>query len=754
MLLRAPNPPSSLLYFCAPWGSDSNPGTYINPWLTTDHARRSVQPLLGKYPITVSHRGGYYPPQPTVVFSPADSGTIPCPVTYGAFSGETPILDFGTPVTGWALYDGSRNVWRAEVPQGFLARQLWVNGIRCWRARSVVTQRAAIYLGASSNPSSYGPLRQGDPLPHGSTIISAGLTTQDTPLAGWLNQTDIEFTYANDFTPMRLPVQAAVANTIFMAQPGWSSTLNFAGGIYPPLSEPYWIENAYELLVTAGQFYLDRFGTVNGDGDPALYYIPRGGEDLTTAQVLAGTTQNGFVIEGTPPLNAEIPAVPVSNITFSGLTIQHVGWTGLIGGTSWYGGAYAGDAFYIGTTPYAIPGAIQTTICKNINILGCTIQECGGGGIVELNGSKNGSVVGNKVQFCSGGGIILYSLAVAQGLNGSDYQIVNTPVTDNTVHDIGMEYLACFGIHIDQTDNCPSDHNEVYNTPYIGMAQQPNSYTLFYGNNHQRNNIVHHAIQILHDGGSIYRLGPDLNHQTTGNVIHDQGHGPYGMLYLDNYNHYGICQNNCVYNPPLVDLVYELFDNLNVGDVFFGYNFSDQNNFLAFDPSSPPPLGSPPADAPMVVKENQVVPRAATPSGFLFPASIINNAGPRPPWRPARVPTAVVGTPQGLTCTGVVIGSTITISWQAPTQVGTGLVGYELWEGGYMTGTCIRTVPAFDGRGNPLTSYTWDDIAADQTYTLQVVAFDSANNTSPPSSVLTYIAPPATPPHGLYLPYS
>ncbi len=79
----APGQGGASTYYVAPDGDDANPGTLDQPWRTIQHAADSVAP--GD---TVYVRGGAY--TESVAFS--TSGTATAPITFAAYSGETPVV--------------------------------------------------------------------------------------------------------------------------------------------------------------------------------------------------------------------------------------------------------------------------------------------------------------------------------------------------------------------------------------------------------------------------------------------------------------------------------------------------------------------------------------------------------------------------------------------------------------------------------------------------------------------------------------
>ena len=75
---------------------------------------------------------------------------------------------------------------------------------------------------------------------------------------------------------------------------------------------PDYVENAFELLDEPGEWYLDR---------PAdtVYYLPKPGEDMTKAKVVAPAVERLVELRGTLDQ-------PVANVQFVGITFAEAGW--------------------------------------------------------------------------------------------------------------------------------------------------------------------------------------------------------------------------------------------------------------------------------------------------------------------------------------------------------------------------------------------------------------------------------------------
>jgi parallel beta-helix repeat protein len=112
------------------------------PFATLARARDAVRQLKAAgglaSPVTVYVRGGTYYLSETIRFTPNDSGTPACPVTYAAYPGEQPVLVGGRRVEGFKQGEG--NVVTALLPQvkdgRWFFRQLFVDGRRVIRART------------------------------------------------------------------------------------------------------------------------------------------------------------------------------------------------------------------------------------------------------------------------------------------------------------------------------------------------------------------------------------------------------------------------------------------------------------------------------------------------------------------------------------------------------------------------------------------------------------------------------------------
>ena len=302
--------------YISPTGDDANPGTQDRPIQTLEHARDLVRGMNAKptRDIMIYLAGGTYRLSQPLVLDGRDSGGNGYSVIYSAVSGQIPVISGGLPVTGWKQVDAGRNLWAAPAPAGLQAtRQLFVDGVRAQRARGRV--------------------------PVALKMTPTGYEASSAVMGNWRNPGDIEFVYTGgntvwsereeglgSWTEPRCPVAAIHGTTILMAQPCWDNSTKRV--MLPPGSkfkrtanlvgpgsigkQPAYLENAFELLGTPGQWYFDRPARM-------IYYVPRAGEDLAKADVEVPFLEQLVVGEGTEEQ-------PLQRVVFTGIEFAYATW--------------------------------------------------------------------------------------------------------------------------------------------------------------------------------------------------------------------------------------------------------------------------------------------------------------------------------------------------------------------------------------------------------------------------------------------
>ena len=147
-------------YYVATHGNDRWSGTLADPnaarsdgpFATLVRARDAVRQFNKtgrRVPVDILIRGGTYYLAKPLVLTPDDSGTKDCPITYGAYRGEKPVLSGGRRITGWRRATGP--MFTTTVPAArngrWVFRQLRVGDRRQIRARYPNYDPARPYTG-------------------------------------------------------------------------------------------------------------------------------------------------------------------------------------------------------------------------------------------------------------------------------------------------------------------------------------------------------------------------------------------------------------------------------------------------------------------------------------------------------------------------------------------------------------------------------------------------------------------------------
>ncbi len=526
--------------FCvSPSGSDQNPGTQAKPFRTVTRARDAVRTVNAnmKGDVVVLLRGGTYEIDRTVTFDHRDAGTGGHCVIYKAHADETPVISGGKRIMGWQR--DSANRWKAktDIPD---FRQLYVDGVRAVRARGGALPGAAL---------------------HGED----GYTTSLAEMADWRNPGDIELCYYVVWTHTRCKVnritrQGARA-VITMRQP-WFTIARKKEGVRIKL--PAYVENAFELLDAPGEWYLDRAADV-------VYYIPKPGQDMTTAEVIAPTIERPIELKGTIDK-------PVHHIRFEGITFAYAGWLR----PNRIGHVDVQANFIMGTGQNMLkrkhgwtmvhnehvksPSNIVCRAARSIRFERCTFTKLGSGGIDLEHGAQDNVICGCHFHDISGTAIQVGDVLRDDHHPDDPRKVVrNNQVINNTIHDVCVEYMGGVGVFAGVTQATRIAHNQIYHLPYTSVSvgwgwgeedagggaahyYQPFRYDKpTPAQDHRIEfNHIHHVMQTLTDGGGIYTLSNQPRTVIRGNHIHDANGSP-GGIYLDEGSGFIEVTGNCVY---------------------------------------------------------------------------------------------------------------------------------------------------------------------------------------------------------------
>jgi hypothetical protein len=525
-------PASAGDFWVAPGGDDRGPGTRAAPFRTMGRAQTATRRATG--PDTVTLRGGVYRLVQPLTLDARDSN-----VTWQAAPGETPVLSGGAPVTGWKpLPDG-----RWTAPLRFATRQLYVNG-----RRALLAQGPAPKL----------------------IRTTTGYETADGSALSFRSPRDLELVFDVLWRESRGRVASIDGGTITMQQPFFANALLDR---WATIDLPTRFENAPELVDQPGEWYLDRVaGTA--------LYLPRPGEDLPTADVVAPRLQR--LVTGGGSLDH-----PLHDVVFSGITFADTTWL-----PSTADGVVDSQANLLLVGRHAtidgtddklvkMPAAVSLRAAQSVRFTGDRFVRLGGAALDLSYGSRSDVVEGCEVADVSGNGI---QLGDVTDHHPRDPRATTSDITvaNNWIHDVAVEYRGGVGIWAGYVARTSVAHNELSSLPYTaisigwgwGLRDTPPTPMQ---NNIVEANDVHDVMQVLVDGGAIYLLGGQPGSVVRGNVV-SRVTGWGGAIYLDDGSIDETVEDNVVVSFHAWPYMFKgtrLTIRHNVWDVYsdWGFNF-------------------------------------------------------------------------------------------------------------------------------------------------------------------------------------
>ncbi|MFI5805223.1 right-handed parallel beta-helix repeat-containing protein [Streptomyces sp. NPDC051561] len=457
-----------------------------------DRARRTAGPDR------VELAGGTYARTAPLILTEADSG-----VTWAAARGAHPVLSGGRSVTGWARSAGG--TWTAKVPAGVTPRQLFVDGERAVRAKGAPCAASTC-----------------DATKTGMTGAVA------TGIAGWQRPTDAEAVVKVRWRNYHCRIASVSGDLLTFAQPCWT---NSAGGTNR--TGPAWdsttvdsarysgvahFENAPELLDTAGEF-------VWNPAARTVTYLPRKGQDMRRARVLAPSTEQLMRVDG------------AHDVRITGIGFAHAAYR-QPDTDEGYAGTQAGLTLTGATGPVDHAGRFYTKPAAALTVRGgrqVTVENArfthlGGAGVILEAGTKNSTVTRSTFTDLSSGGLYVGD---TEPDPGADLAGERNTVSYNTLRHTGVEYTDSVGIWAGYEAELTVDHNTLDQMPYSGISvgwgwNQPEARQSVLRDNRITHNRITDVMRVQdgqHDGGAIYTQGAQPRSVISGNYINRSAYG-------------------------------------------------------------------------------------------------------------------------------------------------------------------------------------------------------------------------------------
>jgi hypothetical protein len=469
----------------SPEGNDSSAGTRESPLASPAMALRKARELRRQSTtppdggLRVILRSGVYRLDRPLIIRPEDSGTPASPTIFESASGEQPVLSGGIAISNWrpltqnvpgmpAVTSG--RIWAADTPvfngRPLEFRQLWVNNRKAARART-------------PNGDSMERLMSWDRAKE-----QAGFPA--SLVASLKNPADAEMIVAQQWAIAilrlkTLTVDASEARVTFhqpeskieFEHPWPQPILKSEGG-----SGAFFLANAIEFLDEPGEWHQDR-------ATGRIYYWPREGEDLRTAEVIAPALETLVKVAGTLDR-------PISNVIFKGICFQHTTWLrpSFAGHVPLQAGMSITEAYKLrppGTPDWRsldnqtwttrAPAGVTVTGAHHLRFERCRYEHMAMSGLDLVSGTHDNVVEGCVFRDLGNNGIQLGSF---QG-DGIESHLPYSPadereicarerIANNVVTDCANEDWGGVGIIAGYVRDTTIEHNEISNVSYMGVS--------------------------------------------------------------------------------------------------------------------------------------------------------------------------------------------------------------------------------------------------------------------------------------------
>ena len=453
-------------------------------------------------------------------------------------------------ISGSVLIKGWRRqgkLWVADVPEfngrPLEFRQLWVNGRKAVRARDVsdFEQMQKIRSMDKAKETLYVPAAAVKAIAnekHAEMVLHEMWCVANLRIKGIRMMGDsAAVTFHNP------------ESHVHFMHP-WPSPMVTPGGKH---NSAFYLTNARSLLDEPGEWFLDTDAH-------RLYYYPRPGEDMRTAEVEAPALETLLRVEGTPDR-------PVSHVTFEGIRFAHTTWLrpSLKGHAPLQAGMFMTEAYKIAPRKLIRrngdhkldnqgwvgrpEAAVSVNGANYVHFKNCRFEHLGSTALDYHLFVKDCSVEGCHFEDIGGTAILAGSFGPEAHEAHLPYDpadrretCTDLTIANNRIHDATNEDWGCVGIGAGYVRGIRIENNEISDVSYTGISmgwgwnQQPCAMA----DNHVRRNFIHHYARHMYDTAGIYTLGCQPHTFIEENVVdsiytpsyvHDPEHWFY--LYTD-----------------------------------------------------------------------------------------------------------------------------------------------------------------------------------------------------------------------------
>lgn len=531
--------------YVSPSGNNQNVGSKTKPLATIDAALRQARELRRlkdpsvKDGIQIILRGGTYFLYEPLFIRPEDSGTAESPTIIQAAKGEIPVLSGGISIIGWKKAGtvsglpkaAQGNIWVADAPvwnDDLLDfRQLWVNGKKAVRAKSVNGSKMNRIL-------SWNHKEQSCQIP---------LPSKDFKHTPGLEMLIHQWWAIANLRVKAVEVKGDSAKLIFhqpeskiQSEHPWPAPwVSKETG-----NSAFFLSNAISFLDEPGEWFLDKVNR-------KIYYWPGSGESINKINAVAPAIETLVKIEGTIDH-------PVRYVNFDGINFNYTTWMrpSQKGHVPLQSGLYLLDAYKLKTpgTPDKAglenqawvgrpAAAVEAAYTANTSFNNCGFEHLSSTGLDYKKGNYQDKIEGNLFKDIGGTAIQVgvYSDEAFEAhlpYNPQDQREISTQtkIANNLITDVTNEDWGCLGISAGFVKGINISNNEINEVSYSGIAvgwgwtKTLNAMS----NNRVHANKIHHYGKHMYDVAAVYTLSAQPGSSITENYIDSIYKAPYAHL--------------------------------------------------------------------------------------------------------------------------------------------------------------------------------------------------------------------------------
>ncbi len=361
-------------FYVSTQGNDENAGTESAPFLTIERAAEEVRKynenMTGD--IIVNIAPGRYELNDRIRLRAEDSGSNGYDVIYRGARHNLPVISGGRIVSGWQK--GENGIWHAKAEHLKFVRDLYIDDAMGIRAQ---TQNKISGIRNYKNADG----------------VWTGFYVRKSQLGFLENPEDVQLHWTVTWKSQRGNVQDIIPdpedpeNVIIIMEEGFweknvtSSGASSHGDLDFGYAIEFEVENAYELLDEPGEFYFNKKTKI-------LSYMPREGEDLTTAQVICPQEDQVLLVAGLDYDNR------IHNIRFEDICFAHTSFSAMEHG--YVGGQ--GEVMYSmggGSEGRAIKGGVEVKWADEVDFYSCRFFGETSTALCLPEGVHNCEIIGN-----------------------------------------------------------------------------------------------------------------------------------------------------------------------------------------------------------------------------------------------------------------------------------------------------------------------------------------------------------------------